>query len=590
MKRFKKIKNLKPILLTILICLCVINGVLFIKNNNYITLYISPETNTSTYPYISKVSNKINKVLFEAAKNLRTNCPDAKIVYTNGFGSGFLKNNITSSDYDYSAGVYLGKYEYNGSNSQELANKILKNIYFYQANIYSIAKSSGEGFYIEKPPLQKASDAGLMAASIQKALKGTPYSMKLQNTVFLLKPDEIILPNYNVMRIYNKDISYYPEYRKILRELTANIDYYIDITDTQNGKTRHIALITCTANGQRPYQIEFRHFVPNIYTNISSFNYAKNITNNLDDDEYFNLILTNYFHHFKLLSYGNSQLSENPLKAVKRLLQCADILTPVLPKDSAEQIKTNSYNIIKSTTIALINDYYTANEILYKITETKSFYDELEKNKEVSGHIQNMESILNGMINDPEIQYGELKPLFEYQRDISHAKTNISALQNIIKNKYSDTNHYIEKLMFAKMPDNKKLGIHITYLNKVLEAAGIYNIKLYKNNNDHIYIFKDNFTAGLNLKTINQLNIINGDNTRIYDNNTKFEFMNPEDFYGDTKQLSYGWITNRQTTLQNTIYKDLREYIIKDKSRYHLRIRLGIQRKNSWHKIMFLIE
>ena len=183
MRKSKKLKKIKLVLITIILIITVFFFFFYIKDNNYVFLYISPDTNTGTFPYISYSSKEINQLLFQAAKNLKTYCPDAKILYTNGYGSGFLENNRTASDYDYGAGLYLGKYEYDGSNSLEIADNILKAIGLYQANIYSLAKSSEGKFYIQRMASERIyginenenSDAQLMASSIQTALKGSPY-------------------------------------------------------------------------------------------------------------------------------------------------------------------------------------------------------------------------------------------------------------------------------------------------------------------------------------------------------------------------------------------------------------------------------
>ena len=589
MKKFKKIKNIKLILIAAILIIAILFGAKYIKDKNYIFLYISPDTNTSIFPYISKSSKEINQILFQAAKNLKTYRPEAKIIYTNGYGSGFLKNNRTASDYDYGAGLYLGKYEYNGTNSLQIAEDIIKSISLYQANIYSLAKNSEGKFYIQRMSNERIyginenenSDAKLMAASIQTALKGKPYNIKVDSSTFLMEPNEIVLPNYQFIKLYNKDISYYPEYKKMLRELTTTIDYYVDIIDKKNNQIYPMTLIASVGDGNRLYQPEFKYFVPNIYTSAASFNYARKIIPNMDNEKYIEIRLSNYFHHYTLLSYGNSRSYGSPLKAVKRLLQCTDIIAPVLPQDVKQQIHNSAYNILKSPTLALLNDYYIANGILYNITKATSLYKELEKNKEVSNHIMDMERILNDMINDPQIKYTELKPLFEYQKAINHSKTDITALQKAIEEKSLDANHYIESLMFKKMPDSKKLNIYITYLNKVIQTAGLYNIKFYQDSNEHIYVLKDDFTKNLKLEDINKLDIVNGFYTKTYDSNTKFEFMNPNDFYGDTRRLTNGWVRYNPNKLQNAIYEDLKKYLIKDKKNYHLRIRPGLQRTNS---------
>ena len=583
----KKYKYFKKITLVGLLVIGLLFAGCYIRDNNYIFLYTNPNNNTEIYPYISKASEEINEILFKSAKLLRVNIPDTKILYTNGYGSGFLKNNHTPSDYDYSAGLYIGKYNYDGNNTDAIAEKLLQTIALYQASIYSLVKRDQINFYIQKMPSEriyginssKETDAELMSNSLKQALKEKPYNLLVGEEVFILQPNEIVLPNYNFIKLYNKDISYFQGYRKMLRELTVTIDYYCDIIDTRTNKTYPISLVAAVGNqGLRLYQPDFKYFVPNAFTSWGSYKYVKNIMPQLDGEKYFNTRLLNYFLHYSLLSYGNSRLNSSPLKPVKRLLQCTDIIAPILPKEITAEIHSSVYNIINNQTISEINDYYVANEILYNITKARSFYEELEKNNEVTNHIINMESILKDMINDPQLSYDELKPLFEYHKAVSHSKNNIQDLQNVLHEQYWPTTQYINKLMLAKMPNNKKLNEYINYLNKVLEVGGIYNLKFYKDRPNHIFIFKDNFTDKLKLNDLQALDISNGYYTRIYNNNTEFEFKDPKDFYGDTKDLSYGWVRYNPTKMQDAIYKEMLKYFEKDRHNYHLRIRAGIQR------------
>ncbi len=593
MRKFKKpwnFKNTKRVFIAFVVILAAIFCIKFVKDNSYVFLYISPNTNTTTYPYISKTSKQINKILYTATKNLKTSCPDTRILYTKGYGSGFLKNNLTASDYDYSVGVYLGKYEYDGSNSFKLADTIIRLISLYQANIYSIVKSTGDGFYTQSIPSErlhgindtKNLDAQIMASSIQTALKGNPYEMTVDNEIFLLQPNEVVLPHYKLIKLYNKDISYYAEYRKMLRELTTTIDYYFDIVDIKTKKIHPITVVASVGEGKPIYQPKFKYFVPNAYTNMKGLRYLHKLISNLDDENYIKTRLTNYYNHFALLTYGNSKSSDSPLKIVKRLLQCTDILAPILPGAVVKQIHDSTYSILENPTIVLINDYYVANNTLYEITKATSFYEELEKNKEVSTHIMNMEGILNDMINDPQLKYSELKPLFDYQRGISRAKFDIKALQNIMKSKsYKEITDYTTDMMYKKMPANNKIDTYITYLNKVIETAGIYNIKFYKKDKEHIYVFKDNFTKNLNLTELTNMEITNGNNTRINNAGAKFEYIEPNDYYQDIKKITYGWVRYNPTELQEAIYQDIKKYFIKDKHNYHLRISPGIQSQNS---------
>lgn len=582
MKKFSKNKKTKFILIITLLIIALLSGIIYIKDNNYIFLYINPDNNTKIYPYIAKSSNKINDILFSAVKQLKTYSPDAKILYTNGYGSGFIKNNETSNDLAYGAGVYLGKFNYTGKNSIQVAQNLIKSIVFYQSAIYSFAEQPDLQFYVQKPTskqhseIYNAQNINTLSTSIKSAVNGKMYKMNIDSKIFLLRPSEVIIPDTQLIKLYNKKLSYGKNYREMLRKITISTDYYFDLTYGE--KTFPITILTNDENEMNFDRHGLKYFVPNVYTSLASFNYVRNIMHNLDDKKYFHTRLVNYFHHFTLMAYGNSQTCGNPISVVKQLLQCTDILAPILPKKVLTQIHKNVYEILDNSTMSLLNDYYTANEVLYEITKSSSFYKELEQNKEVSNHINTMEHILSDMINDPHFAYKDLKPLFDYQKKLSDAKNNVTAMQKLLNEEYTKSAGYLDRLIFAKMPNNRKINVYMTYLNKVLESGGFYNIKFYNDRENHVYVMLDDYTKNIDLNQLNKLTPENGFYAGIFDKNTEFEYMAASDFYGDTRKLTYSWTRHNSSALQNSVYKDMEKYMIKDKHRYHLRIRPGITR------------
>ena len=128
------------------------------------------------------------------------------------------------------------------------------------------------------------------------------------------------------------------------------------------------------------------------------------------------------------------------------------------------------------------------------------------------------------------------------------------------------------------MPNYEKFPIYTTYINKVLETGGIYNITFYHNKPEHIYVFKNGMPKHIKLTDINKLDIENGYYTHIFDKNTKFEYMSSDNFYGDTRNLNFGWFRYKPTKLQNAVYEDMKTHMIKDRHRFHLRINAGLIR------------
>ena len=184
-------------------------------------------------------------------------------------------------------------------------------------------------------------------------------------------------------------------------------------------------------------------------------------------EEYIKTRFMNYFHHYNLDSYGNGKTFGNPLKTINNLIQCVEVLQPILPQNATQQMKKKAESILENTTLALLNDYYNANILIKDLAGKPEFYEELKSKNEISKLINDMEKILNDMINDPQMTYNDLKPLFEYQKILNDGKKDNEKIQNAIKTRYEIVNRYIENLMIRKMATKPSIiNGYMNYLNK----------------------------------------------------------------------------------------------------------------------------
>ena len=198
-------KRLYKILLILLAVLVIIFAVLQASGNLYIFLSTTPDNNTAAFKYTAKISKDINNIFENSIKGLRKYFPDAKLIYTNAYGSGFLKNNLTAGDFDYSAGIYTGEFQYTGNNSAEIAKQIIKMSELHQASLYSSLQNSG--FYIAHMPRPEIknrrtdSDIDFIQMSLKNTLSDRPYKIKTKNGIFIMDADEIMLPDYDYIKL-----------------------------------------------------------------------------------------------------------------------------------------------------------------------------------------------------------------------------------------------------------------------------------------------------------------------------------------------------------------------------------------------------
>ena len=569
-------KRLYKILLILLAVLVIIFAVLQASGNLYIFLSTTPDNNTAAFKYTAKISKDINNIFENSIKGLRKYFPDAKLIYTNAYGSGFLKNNLTAGDFDYSAGIYTGEFQYTGNNSAEIAKQIIKMSELHQASLYSSLQNSG--FYIAHLPRPEIknrrtdSDIDFIQMSLKNTLSGRPYKIKTKNGIFIMDADEIMLPDYDYIKLYSRDVSYGKTYRKIMREISISVYYSFDLIN--QGKKTRITMLPETSLGKRLYKPQDRYFVQNVYTGSGSLKYLINTMGQMNKKNYFDTRMINYFQHFTLNEYGNSRLSISPVKAAKRLLQCTGLLRPILPDKAAKEITSKVHKALSNPTVALINDYYNANGILYDITQHDLLYESMKKEKEISRLLNDMEKILTEMINDRNFTYAELKPLFNYQKAINNEEN----LKQYIHKHFKETDDYLKLLMYKKMPEGKNFNGYMLYLNKILETAGIYNIKMYNDRPHHVYVFKDKQTKKININALTKMNNIYF--TNMFDKDTEIEYMEAKDFYGNTKDLGYIWLRHNPNKLEDDIFNEIKKLMQKDKYRFHLRIYTG-KMKNS---------
>ena len=143
-------KNIKFYLIVIgLVCLSAV--VYFVSNKEVAFLYLNPYTETSGFSKIAPVIKELDKAFSFTRANSRKDGYPIKYVFKNAYGSGFLKNNPIPNDLDFAVGVYLGEYNYDGNNAEEIANSIVDKMdsFQYLFNSY-INTLKDQSLYIDR--------------------------------------------------------------------------------------------------------------------------------------------------------------------------------------------------------------------------------------------------------------------------------------------------------------------------------------------------------------------------------------------------------------------------------------------------------
>ena len=557
---------------------------IYIRNNYYVMLYIDPNNDTAPYPYLAKVSKDINNILFKAAEITNDNIfgIKTKVIYTDAYGSGTLKNNKTSSDLDYGVGIYLGEFKYNGQNSKQIANAILRTIQNYHLSLLNELDESDNFFKQTKKYTvlgfrkDNKTIIDILSKGVENTAAGRTYSVTVEGKQFKIPPNEILLMDYNYIKLYTDEISYSKDYRKMLRELTLSTAYYADITDEASGITRPVEIIEETFNGRR-FQTNFRQFVPHVYTDISSLDFVQNIVPE-DNKQYLNMRLGDYLRHYKDIHFINGIGEVSPLKVVKRILQCADIISPIIPKDKLNEIHKNVYEILSDPVMALINDYYIGCTNLSGINRSKILRETLFSNGKLQELINETDKMLEEMENNENFLKEELLPLHKYQQALNANKDDLNKLMDFIKANGDTHELYLDKLMAAHIKNKELFISYNKYLADILRSAGIRIIKLYKDPQDPnvVYVMKDDNSKDIKLSEFDKIGLENAYFTYIYDKNTVFKFIDEKDFKGEILNIDPCWVRYKTTKAEDEKWQQIQDALIKDKKNYRMKIRFGL--------------
>ena len=550
-----------------------------IFKNGYIYSYTSPYNYTKVFPYIAKVTADINDVIYKTLnEGLRQLKPDADILYVNGYGSGFVKGNDASSDYDYSTGIYLGKYNYNGENADDIAKSIGQSIAKFQIDMYRNAEASPYFIIQGMNELKRnglanyyKNSRALIAESIKSASEcnGKPYNVVLRGLDYHLDPDEIILPSSVIVKLYSDEISYSKKYAHMIRELTILCEFYVDI-ETEKGVTRY-EMVSEAVGGRRDIQTKFKKFIPSVFTNVESIPFAIDFYKFEDNEEYLRVRMSSYCSHYENPMYMYAVGAVSPIKSVKRILQDVYAIYPILPKEIAKEIINESLKVLQDDKMIAINDYYVILENIKDSTKTQKGMYQFKpfiKQMLVSSRIT-----LDKMQNELGFAEEEIKPLREFQDFMEGALLDIRNTHSEVASKLPTDHLY--KLMSKYITNKDKLVECSENMNKVLETAGIYRVQLWQDQPNHVYIIKNDFTKKLDLTTFAKLESINGYQAWAENDSTKFDLLEMKDFHEDLRSISNMWVIYNQTPEQKEIWTQMQNKLLKDRHKYNIKIRVG---------------
>lgn len=573
--------------LLFLIFILIVSIIVFVMRQSTEFVYVHPKVNTETFSYLSDTIKPLDNILSMTSSVCRKQNVDIKILFKNAYGSGFLQNNDIPNDLDYSIGVYLGKYKYDGTNSSDIAFDLINKIDVFQTELYnSFAQNNQRLFYSDLSAFEyifyfsakKKQIFSNLNSSIKQLYSGNDYifysEKKYSDDVnlvfpFVLKSNEILIEDFPPITIFSSNLKYNDKNEKFLREITIIPDYSFDLE--KDGRVERIELIPEAFSGQR-MQLSRRFFVPIVFFGENSVAYLKSLSYLKDNDEYIYYRLYNYGRHLQEIQNLRTS-NDRPVKMLKRIQQCLDLIYPALDIKVQNDIsETVAKNLNANDDLALLNTYSTTVDNLLKILSFPNTFRLAMNNQEIIKLLSVSDDSIKKLYEKQILSYDDYKTLHLINKKLivlifnTKSKKDLDRIYTYLVGEMNNNILPIEKKVFKKVfKDNDKISLYVDIFSDVYKKAGFHKIDLYWINKNTLGIVKDDFTSKIPEKDLHNMAVENG----LIDS-VNYILVDKKDINLFTVRYSV-WVRFRSSKEENEYYKNLKESLLKDKKNFNIK-------------------
>ena len=546
---------------------------LLLHKNSLIFIYNNPNVEIQGLKKISPVIHRLDNGFEYAKRNSHV-----KYIYQNAYGSGFLKNNPIPNDLDYAIGVELGTIEYTGNNSIEIAKTITEKISDFLYNFtYYMGIQQGANMYLTTGPIEILNKQNAMRSTmisdiseyINNAISTNSqyirYTTKTDNNItvnmpYVMKSGEILLQNMFPIIMYSDNVLYNNNMADYLREISIIPEYYFTIK--KDGVEYKIEIVAESFMGAR-LQISRRFFAPSVFVKNYSANFLKNIPYLKDDNMYLYLRMLSFSRHLqevKNLKNTNTQ----PVKLLKRIMQCADIIKPILSDDEYKEILDFVFENLNSEEIKLLNDYNNIYLNIFSITKSRLLYKRLADNGELESLYKSATKFLNelepSIIKKDKEFYDKLKEF--HNNKLKSIVEGIYDIDKIYDNDFLElsdkTNSYIYKLIKNSSKIDKFIGL----FNSIYQNAGYKQIDICWLDKNTIGVLKDNNTI-----KIRDLNVFANEHDLPQ---VQYKFVTAQELPEITLNHTL-WLRYATTDNEDKYYNKFKQKLLDDRRNFKIR-------------------
>lgn len=497
---------------------------LFVILCKYITciIYVNPLTNTKVLKYIVPTINKLNKDIKYTLNTLNSNGYKVRLIYNNAYGSGFLIENNIPNDLDYSIGIHLGTYEFDGTNGEDISKKIFETINLFYSSLYY---NLSDDFYtpylkITTINLKPLKEQKHFVSSLENVLNKKDYVTYTKKQLeftnppqyiifpFVMKANEILIEDLPPITIFANNIKYSKNDKIYPKEISIVPDYIFILKDIRTNKKYNIEIVGESFKGQR-LQLSRRFFVPQIFIGFQS-EYIKNFTFLKDENKYLEYRLFNFER--LLTEVSNLTLTnDRPVKKMKRILQIENLIEPALSIDKSTKIKKLIATNLEKKEVIALNDYSNIYGNILTIMQTPKIFFDMQNDGEIKNYLNIMLEELNILENSNEIDKKSLAFLKEYTKNdfykiekIKNQKDLEKALIDVFT-KADKVSKNVQNCFKSIINNQNEMNNFIIETEKLYGNAGFHKIDMGWLKEGTIGVVKDNFTKNLTENDLKQL-------------------------------------------------------------------------------------
>lgn len=548
-------------------------------------VYVNPQTNIKTLPYVSKgikhIENNFNQIMFLCRKNHK----DMKYVYKNYYGSGFLKENTIPNDLDISVGIDLGVYEYDGYNAEKIAKDVEDKISLYHMYSHIVFEEDKKVKYIlDKPAMKYVLDlqtkSGESINNIQKGIKNVMQNRKQVihfnkkfkkddvDYTFILNENEILVNEIQPLFAYTKGILYNSDMPDYPREISVLPDFYVKIKNTKTNEIKNIELIEESFLGER-FQLSRRFFVPIVFTGNNSLKYIKNLDYLKDNKKYFETRMFNYFRYLNEIEIL-FEYTVDPIKLIKRIHQCTDIIRPALSENEINKIYNDIKVVMTNSDIQSVNEYKNIIKNLEFLCSNSYTY----KNALQSGYVKDLLiflKITSDKLAKNQKYTEEIKEILKFQNELFaqinlvNSDEKLSKLYSFIDDNFINISVELTKIVNKNVENRQEYYKDYEILKSIAINSGYKKIDIYQKDLNTIYVLKNDFTNNFSKEDFKQLAKANN-----LPQNIQYKLVDKNSLKKGSRS-EFKYIRYKTTKTEDENYKKLKENILNDKTNFKIK-------------------